>query len=178
MYYSVRRKLKTVISQLILAALFFLLGVNFPKKEIVKRSKPKTKIIVNNVTYGEFHKDSLIRLLKNLNVKFPHIVMAQSILETGHWTSKIYNENNNLFGMKEASVRVHNSKGTKYGHAYYDNWVESVYDYCFYQTTYLSGIKDEGKYYGYLGRNYAQSPLYVVKLKQIVDREKLKELFK
>jgi hypothetical protein len=136
MYYSVRRKLKTVISQLILAALFFLLGVNFPKKEIVKRSKPKTKIIVNNVTYGEFHKDSLIRLLKNLNVKFPHIVMAQSILETGHWTSKIYNENNNLF------------------------------------------IKDEGKYYGYLGRNYAQSPLYVVKLKQIVGREKLKELFK
>jgi len=178
MYYRITRKLKLILLQFVLGTIFFLLGANFSKKEIIKYSKPKTKIVINNVTYGKFHKDSLTKLLIDLNVKFPHIVLAQSILETGHWRSKICIENNNLFGMKEASVRVHNSKGTRYGHAYYGNWVESVYDYCFYQTTYLSDIKDEEKYYGYLGRNYAQSQIYVVKLKQIVKRENLKELFK
>jgi uncharacterized FlgJ-related protein len=39
---------------------------------------------------------------------------------------KIFVENNNLFGMKEARVRLNLAKGTQYGHAYYDDWKESV----------------------------------------------------
>ena len=41
-----------------------------------------------------FSKDALIDKIKTLNIKYPHIVLAQSIIETGHWTSNIFKENN------------------------------------------------------------------------------------
>lgn len=126
---------------------------------------------------NEFSEDKLIELLKDLNVKYPHIVLAQAKLETGHFKSKIFNENNNLFGMKEARVRIHTAKGTKNNHAYYDNWVESVYDYAFYQSTYHSDKKNEKQYYKGLDKSYAESKNYSDALKRIIEREKLDEVF-
>ena len=41
-----------------------------------------------------FSQDALVKELKRLNIRFPHIVLAQSILETGYWESRIYQENN------------------------------------------------------------------------------------
>jgi flagellum-specific peptidoglycan hydrolase FlgJ len=104
--------------------------------------------------------------------------MAQSMLETGHWESDIFLENHNLFGMKEARVRINTAEGTNRNHAYYENWRESVYDYAFYQCRYLSGIHTEAEYYRYLGLSYAESDDYVNSLKKVVEREKLKDYFK
>lgn len=125
----------------------------------------------------EFSEEKLIELLKELNVKYPHIVLAQAKLETGHFKSKIFNENNNLFGMKEAKVRIHTAKGTKNEHAYYENWVESVYDYAFYQSTYHSDKKNERQYYKALDKSYAESKNYSETLQKIIDRENLYEVF-
>ena len=138
----------------------------------------KELIIINiQNEQNKFTKEKLVEELKRLNVKFPHIVMAQSILETGHWESEIFLENHNLFGMKEARVRINTAEGTNKNHAYYNSWEESVYDYAFYQCRYLSGLRTEEEYYTYLGRSYAESDNYVSTLKSVVKRENLKKLF-
>jgi hypothetical protein len=126
---------------------------------------------------NKFTQEKLVEELKRLKVKFPYIVMAQSILETGHWKSQVFKENNNLFGMKQATIRINTAKGTNLNHAYYDDWYQSVYDYAFYSCRYLSNIDTEEEYYLYLGQNYAEDSNYINSLKNVINKEKLKELF-
>jgi hypothetical protein len=124
-----------------------------------------------------FSKNDLIDMIKELDVKYPYIVLAQSILETGHWTSIVFKENHNLFGMTMANKRIKTAKGTQLNHAYYNNWQESVYDYAFYQCRYLSKINSEQEYYDALDATYAEAFKYSEKLKEIIKNEKLKEIF-
>ena len=110
------------------------------------------EIILLNVsdTTSQFSKDKMVTLIKELNIKYPHIVYAQSLIETGYFNSKIFKENNNLFGMRQARTRVTTAQGTQYNHAYYESWRESVYDYAFYQCRYLPTIKNDEEYLDYL----------------------------
>jgi len=155
----------------------FILTHNSDRREVIETITPEERMVVINENNTEFSSDTLIHMLKQLNVKFPHIVLAQSIVETGHWTSKIFLENHNLFGMKEAYVRVHTARGTQYGHAYYEDWEESVYDYAFYQCRYLGAIRTEDEYFNYLSNSYAEAPNYIKILKQVIVDEKLREKF-
>jgi len=125
----------------------------------------------------EFSKEKFVQMLKDLNIKQPHIVMAQSMIETGHWKSSIFLENNNLFGMKEAKQRITTAGGTQSNHAFYKHWRESVYDYAFYQSSYLREVHSESEYYQYLGASYAEDPNYINAIKQMIEREGLKKLF-
>ena len=155
----------------------FILTHNSDRREVIETITPEERMVVINENNTEFSSDTLIHMLKQLNVKFPHIVLAQSIVETGHWTSKIFLENHNLFGMKEAYVRVHTARGTQYGHAYYEDWEESVYDYAFYQCRYLGAIRTEDEYFKNLSNSYAEAPNYIKILKQVIVDEKLREKF-
>ena len=137
----------------------------------------KEILIVDINSRNEFDQDKLVVMLKDLNVRFPHIVVAQSRLETGGYRSRIFKENNNLFGMKQATVRVNTASGTQHNHAYYDTWRESVYDYAFYQTRYLSGAKTESEYLYVLGQSYAEDPNYVTKLQNEIEKGNLRSLF-
>ena len=134
-------------------------------------------IVVLEEDSNTFSQDVLVEELKRLNVRFPHIVLAQAILETGYYESRIYNENNNLFGMKQARARPTTALGTQLGHAYYNDWKESVVDYALYQAAYLNKLRTEKKYLSYLDRNYAEAKNYDKALVQIIERENLKELF-
>ncbi len=127
--------------------------------------------------YNEFSEDKLVSKLKELNFKFPHIVLAQAKLETANFTSKMFNENNNLFGMKQASQRINTAEGTQHGHAYYDTWLESVYDYALYSSTYLHKIKNERDYFDYLSQSYAEDPNYIKSLQNLIEKENLKSKF-
>jgi hypothetical protein len=139
----------------------------------------KELIVLNlQAEKNKFGEDKLVEELKRLNIKFPYIVMAQSIIETGHWKSKIFKENHNLFGMKQANVRINTASGTQHNHAYYETWMESIYDYAFYQCRYLGGIRTEAEYYAYLGSSYAEAPNYISAIKSTIEKEKLKDLFK
>lgn len=124
-----------------------------------------------------FSQQALVEELKRLNVRFPEIILAQSILETGHYTSRIFEENNNLFGMKEAKARSTTALGTQLGHAYYNNWKESVLDYALFQNAYMNKIRKEKQYLKYLDKNYAEAADYDKTILQIIERENLKELF-
>lgn len=125
----------------------------------------------------EFTPEKLVTMLEDLNIKYPHIVLAQSMIETGHWSSALYRENNNLFGMKRARRRITSAIGTKNGHAYYNNWRDSVYDYAFYQARYVSHTKNEEEYLSYLGRSYAEADHYVNTIRKVISREELKIMF-
>jgi hypothetical protein len=178
--YKSVKVLHFVLASVIVSILTYMYGYLEGREDQIIHLTPQEKeIIFLNVsdTTGEFSTDKMVYLMKELNIKYPHIVFAQSLIETGHFDSKIFKENNNLFGMKQARTRVTTAQGTQYNHAYYDNWRESVYDYAFYQCRYLSGLKNEEEYLAYLGRSYAEDPNYVSKIRGLVKRENLKDLF-
>jgi hypothetical protein len=80
--------------------------------------------------------------------------------------------------MKEAKQRITTAGGTQNSHAFYAHWRSSVYDYAFYQSSYLKTINTEEEYFQYLGASYAEATDYVAVVKATVEREGLKELFK
>ena len=134
-------------------------------------------IIVNHRINNEFSKEALVEELKRLNIKYPHIVLAQSMIESGHFESNIFRCNHNLFGMKQARRRITTAEGTNRNHAYYNHWRESVYDYAFYQCRYLSKLDSEEDYFEYLGASYAEATNYVKMLKQVIKKNDLEKLF-
>ena len=126
----------------------------------------------------QFTEKKLQGMLGSLNLKFPHIALAQTILETGGYKSKIFKENKNCFGMKQARTRTTLAEGTQHGHAYYKSWSNSVLDYAFWVSTYASKCKTEHQFYQLLDRVYAEDGSYTKKLKTIIIKRKLKEKYK
>tara|TARA_R100000081_G_C4743437_1_gene130255 strand:- start:209 stop:769 length:561 start_codon:yes stop_codon:yes gene_type:complete len=154
--------------------IFLFLGLtNPPKVEYI--TDTEKVLIVEEM--NQFSEEALIEEISRLNFKFPHIVLAQSILETGYYESKIFKENNNLFGMKEARVRVNLAEGTQYGHAYYNNWKESVMDYALWYSTYAYKCNTEKQLYKLLDRQYAEASAYVSSLQHVIKINNLKEKF-
>jgi hypothetical protein len=165
----------TIIATVMIGSILFYSGYKTGKNVLMGLSEEEKLIIIQE--YNKFSEDKLIEKLKELNVKFPHIVLAQSKLETGNFTSKIFKEGNNLFGLKEAKQRITTAKGTENNHAYYHTWYESVLDYSFYQCKYLSNLNTEEHYFQYLSQSYAENPKYVSILKDMINRENLKDRF-
>jgi len=155
--------------------IFLMLGLTYPPQEKEYITNTETVLIVEDE--NSFTEEQLIEEIQRLNFKFPHIVLAQTILETGHYESKIFKENNNLFGMKEARVRLNLAQGTQHGHAYYDNWEESVMDYALWYSTYAYKCKTEKQLYKLLDRQYAEADAYVSSLQHIIKVNNLKEKF-
>jgi uncharacterized FlgJ-related protein len=146
-----------------------------PTNEVQNLSQEDKLIIIRE--YNEFSEEKLIEKITELNFRYPHIILAQAKLESGHFKSTIFLENNNMFGMKEAKLRANLAKGTNRGHAYYDTWQDCILDYALYYSTYLSDIRTEGEYFEYLKQNYAEDPTYVQRLKQIISKQDLKSKF-
>jgi hypothetical protein len=175
--FNVLRKIiiTTAIATTVLSSVFLYIGYDLGSNVLTGLSEEEKLVIIQE--HNQFSEDKLIERLKELNVKFPYIAFAQAKLETGNFTSKIFRENNNLFGMREAKQRITTAQGTEHNHAYYHSWYESVLDYSFYQCRYLSGINTEEQYFQYLGQSYAENPNYVSILKDMIVKENLKARF-
>lgn len=117
----------------------------------------------------DFSEKELKKYIKHLNLKHPDIVYAQAVLETGNFKSKLFVNNNNLFGFKEPKVRSNTARGSVNGYAYYSSWRQSVIDYALYQSSYIRKLNREA-YFDYLDKNYAEDPNYSKKLKEIIKR--------
>lgn len=92
--------------------------------------------------------------LQKQNVKHPKIVLAQSILETGHYQSNVCKTNNNLFGLMKGND-YHSFSHWKKSITYYKNHVQNRYK--------------GGDYYAFLNNiGYAQDPDYINKLKELI----------
>lgn len=154
-----------------LGVFLFSTGVTVPTV-----TNQRVSITVEDTIYVQgFSEENLIKYLKELNVKYPHIVLAQAQLESGYYKSKIFKESRNLFGMKRAYGRATTAQGTSRGHAYYDHWTQSVIDYALWSNKYLGRVRSEEQYFAFLGEHYAEDPAYIAKLKKRIKDGKLYE---
>lgn len=100
--------------------------------------------------------ENLYAALKKHGIKFPKIVLAQALLETGNFKSRVCKEQNNLFGLRHSK-----------GYYSFDHWEESVIAYRdWVQYKHRKGEE----YYTFLRRiNYAASKTYVYKVREIAE---------
>lgn len=121
---------------------------------IIKMAVPEHLLDDINVEY-------LYEYLKFKGISHPDIVLAQALLETGYFKSKIFKERNNLFGL-------YNSRIGEYYR--FEHWTESVDGYINY-IEYKYDPSRDSSYYDFLDRiGYAEDPRYIVKIKSIVNR--------
>lgn len=113
--------------------------------------------------------DEILTEIYNLRIQHPYIVYAQAIIESGNFSSKIFKENNNLFGMKLAYQRPTTAIRANRGHAVYSSWKESIIDYAIWQSIYARNLSEE-EYFQKLQSIYAQDEVYVKKIQQIKNK--------
>ena len=112
---------------------------------------PEIEDVPEQPAVAELTRENLLAALEKYEVKFPLIVLAQAILETGHFTS-------NLFGLR------HPSDGSYYT---FDNWEQSIIAYRDDVQYKYTG----GDYYAFLRRiGYAQDQHYTSKVRKIVSK--------
>lgn len=176
-YKNITGKL-TIISLFVIILITLVVSLLLLKRVTeVKYISAETRAIILKEN-NEFSEENLKKYILELNIKYPHIVLAQAILESGGFKSKIFKENNNLFGMKCATRRPTTNKGEQHNHAYFDTWKDCVIDYAFFSAQYLDDIKSEKEYFDYLSQNYAEDTTYISKLKEIIEKKELKKALK
>lgn len=135
---------------------------------------PTCEFKINDDSFSE---ENLISLINDMNFKYPHIVLSQAKIESGNYSSFIFRNNNNLFGMRHPTVRITTSKGPKFTYASYLSWRESVIDYGLFMSRLSKELSSEEDYYKFLGSTYAENPQYVVIVKKIADTIKDNKIF-
>ncbi len=83
-----------------------------------------------------------ILLSLGFSVRLAKFITTQAVYETGNFSSKIFEENYNLFGMKQPKIRLTTSRGEKNGYASFNNYEDCVRDYRLYWENAISKIKD------------------------------------
>lgn len=120
---------------------------------------------LNTLDTLSFSPENLKKALLYLEVKQPAMVYCQAVLETGHFTSRIWKKYNNLFGMKVAKKRYCYAYGkiNKPGTAGYRHWSGSVKDMKSFQVYWeKKGWDLENDYNNFLTKlPYAMSKNYV-----------------
>ena len=168
------------ISLLVISWFMFVISV-ISYKQGVKTGKNE-KITENDVVLlymdsenNSFSKRNFYEYLKKINIKFPELVFAQAMKESG-FKSQIWRDNHNPFGMKEANKRPNKQNGTQHGHANYDTWKDACIDYAFYQSYVgLSKVKTESDYLqclkemNYFDTEHPGNQTYLSDLKNIAD---------
>lgn len=114
-----------------------------------------------------FNESELRNYMESLNMKHIDILIAQSRLETGNWTSDIFKYSGNLFGMKKPELRATTCMGSEMGHGYFESWRMSVIDQALWQNKYTSEMSS-AQYLQYLSQVYAEDTDYVKKIKEIL----------
>jgi hypothetical protein len=131
---------------------------------------------IYNDSDGLDFKDSIFNFMESINLKHPDIVYSQILIETGRFSSDIFKENNNLFGMKRAYKRPFISKEVNRGHVKYPDeitlkgWQLSILDYALFQARFCN-FDNEDDYLNYLANNYAEESKYVSLIKSLINKE-------
>lgn len=100
---------------------------------------------------------NLYAALKRHGIKYPKIVLAQALLETGNFRSRLCREGNNLFGLRHSK-----------GYYTFDHWEESVIAY---RDWVQYKHRDGESYYTFLKRiGYASAKDYIYKVRKIADQ--------
>ncbi len=133
---------------------------------IFKRIETTLKVINDE----SFSKENLKKFIKELGITNQKIVYAQAFHETNGFKSKVFRENNNLFGMKVPRKRPTTALNfTKTGYAKYRHWKDSVLDYSYYQQYKNIEKFTEKEYLAYIQKKYAEDKKYLQKVLKFVN---------
>jgi len=124
--------------------------------------------VIVRLNQEPFSKEWLKNEIQSLNLDHPDIVLAQAEIETGNYTSQIFKQNKNLFGMKVAKSRPTTAVKEQLNHAYYNSYKESLLDYALWQANYAKNLTKQ-EYLQLLQQIYAEDANYVFKLKQKIN---------
>lgn len=116
---------------------------------------PKSADIFTNKDFV----DELMEYIFEMRIENAYIVYSQAVLESGNFSSDIFKENHNLFGMKMPERRATTAIGVNRGHAVYKNWRESVIDYALMQAAYYRGLSEK-EYLDKICSVYAEDSMY------------------
>jgi hypothetical protein len=167
-----------VYSLSIFTVLFFIGWLTGTNRYIVNNWVHKTEVTDTLKVHGEpFSEEALVRLMRNSNIKYPHIVLAQAKLESANFTSKIFKQNHNMFGMRMPRQRPTAAIREANGFAVYRDWQDCLYDYMLYQANAMSTVDNEVEYFTRLEEKYCTDTGYVSSVKELIKRERLKHLF-
>ena len=127
-------------------------------KRLAEFADNDTPIYNNEKTNAkELTIENLYAALKKHGIKYPKIVLAQAILETGHFRSPVCNEHNNLFGLRHSK-----------GYFTFNHWEESVIAY---RDKVQYKHRENENYYAFLKRiGYSTSKDYVRKVRKIAGQ--------
>lgn len=183
--YSLLGILYVLVSIIISYATFSYLRTNLEtlktleieNKQLVFRSDSlKNVISIINET-DKFSESELLMMINGLNLMYPEVVLAQSKLETGNYTSDVFKVAGNLFGMKPARIRPYTHYGIYKDHAdYLGNWRLSVIDYALWQSREVSksNVKSVEDYLTLLKiKGYAEDDNYIQKLRELIPKDSI-----
>lgn len=106
--------------------------------------------------FSQSPEEGLIEALEYYEIQFPEIVYAQALLETGHFSSSVCKNYNNLFGLYNSKIKDYYS---------FEHWSDSVKAYRDFVQYKYKGNTD---YYTFLvNLPYATDPNYIRKIKQL-----------
>ena len=157
--------MKQKVFNILISLIVGVLGVVQVLPYLKKDKPPEIKVILhidNKEKQPEFFSKSpqegLMRALEYYEIKHPHIVYAQAVLETGNFTSNLCIKNNNLFGL-------YDSKNKKYYS--YNYWWESIEAY----KKLIQRKYNNSKYYYMFLEDikYAGDKDYINKVKKIAE---------
>ena len=153
----------------------FLQSMYTPRNEI---KKPTAHQRINHIakvdTIGsELTKCNVYNYAKKIGVKFPNVYIRQCIMESGHFTSRVCIQLNNIHGMHNPTVRKSTSiapKGQKY--AQYRSWKECVQDYKLWQNMHNDTISKIQTDKGYI--LFLRKSAYIAGSASYYERELIK----
>ncbi|NLE33638.1 MAG: glucosaminidase domain-containing protein [Bacteroidales bacterium] len=166
---------RSAIRAILLGVIFLLNSYLVPGGSPVMTEEMKIQaersLFYFDIRYQPFSEELLKKCLEFEGVKYQEIVILQSLLETGYYTSDIFLNANNLFGMRYPKYRPTVATGIYREHARYAHWSDSVIDYALWQKWYLSqgyrieGNEDNDFYLVFLNCiPYAEDKNYIPKL--------------
>jgi hypothetical protein len=114
--------------------------------------------------------DSIFVIIDTIGFEYPEVIKAQVILETGNFSSRVYKQNNNLFGMRLPKSRLTTATSSNYGYAVYPDVFSSIEDRLIYDTLYFRNLNRQ-QYLNKLNRIYATNPNYIQHLEKIIQKK-------
>ena len=110
--------------------------------------------------------DSILYVfLKDNNAWYPEILLKQAKIESGNYSSNIYLNTNNLYGMKKVGKRQTTQLNNTYkGYGCYNNWCLSVLDRMLWDMSMFNNVKPSKEEYLKTMSIYAEDSNYIKKL--------------
>lgn len=159
-------------------AFFVTLGLYLNKKDKVEiltdKIQQEEQILSLEYTIGywfinnpkEINDTVLYQFLLDNNAWYPDILLKQAKIESANYTSNVYKNTNNLYGMMKVGKRQTTQLNNIYnGYGCYNNWCLSVLDRMLWDVFVFKGEKPSEEEYLKAMGIYAEDKNYINKLK-------------